>query len=202
MQVQGEKVEFEIIKNTLKHIWLNDIPIVFNKGLLVYERQLQALLFHFLKLNLIEDKYEIWVEPVIDLSVDGLTNVIPDIVIVHNNLVVALIEIKFTPWQYTNIRDINKLILLQDFSARGLKFPLGHPTTTSKWVRDKVRMVDFNPNYISCFIVFSKNDKIAFDINHDKLRNFFHLIGYINDDSNKPIFEEKRYLYLPAGNSG
>lgn len=78
-------------------IWENDIETKFKQGKLVYERQLQADLYHLLKSKL-SNKYDIWVEPVIYMEDSILHLTKPDLIITTGLNIIGVIELKFKPW--------------------------------------------------------------------------------------------------------
>ena len=85
----------ENLKETLKSIWTKEIEIRFNKGLITYERQLQAELYRLLKKELNdEEKYEVWVEPVL-YKIFPWHIIKPDIIITNEKekLIIGIIEI-------------------------------------------------------------------------------------------------------------
>lgn len=94
--------------DSLDKIWTIDIKEAFCNGLIPYERQLQAELYHRLKIEITEE-YKIWVEPVMYLRDYELDKIKPDLVITKEDLILAVIELKFSPWSYVNTsHDLDK----------------------------------------------------------------------------------------------
>lgn len=173
------------LKKVITDIWTNKLSDKFSKGLLTYERQLQAELYYQLKLQL-SDEYEIWIEPVVYLSEHGLDKVKPDIFITKGDTIVGIIELKFKPWEHPKYQgDINKLIKFDLASDKNLSLPFGYKPTSSDWKKQiSSEMVRFNltQDHLNCFIVFGKPDSEAIKPNHRGPKNFIHLYGYIDDN--------------------
>lgn len=83
----------EILTST----WCDEIKLLFEKGAISSERQLQAEWFSILKVKLPE--YEIFVEAVGIKHVDG-NEMVPDLIITHKTEIVAILELKFQPHSY------------------------------------------------------------------------------------------------------
>lgn len=116
------------MRQTLRDCWNAVIKRYFKKGLITYERQLQAYLF--MELHHVLRDYVIWVEPnvfVPDKKIDGKK---PDLVITLKNEIVAFIELKCTLWSYPHFKhDLNKLKHFENLAQEGnIKIPLSwHP---------------------------------------------------------------------------
>ena len=175
------------IKEKLKDIWENKISDIFNQGLITYERQLQAEIYYLLKNDLLEN-YKVWIEPVIYMPDYNLDKVKPDIFITKDDLIICIIELKFTPWEFPKYEsDIRKLIRFDDASNKLLSLPFGYIPISSDWNKQKhgkKKEYTLTPDHLNCFMVFGKPDSDAFKLPHtQRPNNFLHLYGYINDEN-------------------
>jgi len=123
----------DILKKELIGIWETKMPIHFTDGILVYERQLQAFLYHYLYESLPED-YTIWIEPLIY----KLGKIKPDIVITRGNDIICVIELKFKPWEDSHYKeDIHKLNKFEDLKHDHQTIDLGIKPFSSNWRKQK-----------------------------------------------------------------
>jgi len=123
------------LSDILEEIWDNTIIPLYEKGKIQTERHLQSYLFMLLK-NRFEEKvpkdWDVWVEPQFYLKddskkPDGEKMYKPDLVVTKGHDIAGIIEVKFTPQeakQEKNLesakRDINKLAL---YYKEQSKFP-------------------------------------------------------------------------------
>ncbi len=118
--------------DTFKKLWQNDIKEHFQNGYITWEHQLQAQLYHLLKIKL-TNEYEIWVEPVIYLKNYGLDKVSPDIIITKGNIIIAALELKVKTWESPLFKgDIEKLERLKSVPPYE-KIELGFIPVTNNW---------------------------------------------------------------------
>lgn len=175
-------------RDLLTKIWMEDIPKRFSKGLLTYERQLQAEFYYNLKQFLPND-YEVWIEPVIYLVEYELNKVKPDIFVTKGDEIVAIIELKFKPWEYPEFHsDIAKLLRFDQISKEKLSFSFGFIPISHIWNIQKggnTLSYRLTENHLNVFAVFGKPDSGAFDSNNfdEKPNNFLLLHGHISGNS-------------------
>ncbi len=195
----------ENLKQSMISTWKNEIKKKFVDGKLVYERQLQADLYHLLKRQL-ENGYEIWVEPVIYMdqakppNKDSVLHMSkPDLIITKGEEIIAVIELKFKPWEEVDYKgDLDKLIEFKKISTTGKKIWLGIKPLSSDWKDqnkdDNFDFYNLKENLLTSFIVFARPDSHAIsDFNIYKgTSNFLLLYGYIEDENNL-IFDHQEF---------
>lgn len=175
-------------KQLLIKIWKEEIPVRFAKGLITYERQLQSELYNKLK-QLLADDYEVWVEPVIYLAEYDLNKVKPDVFITKGDEIVAIIELKFKPWEYPEFHpDIDKLLRFDKISNGNVSLPFGFIPTSHNWkVQKGGKSLSYRltNDHLNVFIVFGKPDSDAFTSSNFKKKpnNFLLLYGHIKESS-------------------
>ena len=174
------------LEDLLIKIWIEEIPPRFEKGLLTYERQLQAEFYHRLKLCL-PDGYEVWIEPVIYLADYNLNKVKPDIFITKDDKIEAIIELKFKPWEYPEFHfDINKLLTFDNISNENLQIAFGYIPRSHIWNVQKGKQnvqYKLTQEHLNVYVVFGKPDSGAFNTNnYQKPKNFLLLYGYIKEN--------------------
>jgi len=172
-----------------KTIWEHDIKSTFEKGIITYERQLQAILYNLLRERLTYD-YEIFIEPVIY----QLDKIKPDMVITKSKKIIAIIELKCKPWEYPKSRlDINKLLGFKDKIDKNVEIYLG-------WIP---KFIDWNEqnNNITSRLAYGLDEKLQLIIaviakhdseivskeikdfdDYEKIKDFKIFLGYINPD--------------------
>jgi len=179
-------------------IWENDIETKFKQGKLVYERQLQADLYHLLKYKL-SNKYDIWVEPVIYMEDSILHLTKPDLIITKGLNIIGVIELKFKPWEYTKYEgDIMKLNAFQDEAIKGNNIWLGTLPVSPNWSKQnkEVNHLYFNlsKDLLKSFVVFAHPESDALNLKYyNKISNFLLLRGFIKDEKNI-VFNHKEFF--------
>lgn len=180
------------IGKKLKETWRGEILERFKKGLIVYERQLQAELYFCLRNVLREEEgYNIWVEPT--LNEEELSKVKPDLIITHGDSVKAIVELKFMPWNWSepDSSDIQKMIKIEKTSCK--EIILSYPPVYAEWEKQKevYRSYQMDRGYLNVFFAVGNpkstifREKIA-----EKPQNFIFLKGWIDDkEKEKIVFE-------------
>jgi len=104
------------IQEILENIWINEIKELFKEGKIINESQLQAYLFYFLKHKY--EKYQVWLEPVLYVNNLKLNKTRPDLIITEDDIIIAIIELKFKPWEEpkheNDIAKLNELLKLKE----------------------------------------------------------------------------------------
>lgn len=173
----------KIFENT----WDRDIKSRFEKGIIAYERQLQAILYKILRERLSAD-YEIFIEPVIY----DLQKIKPDMVITKDNKIIAIIELKCKPWEYPkSLLDIKKLRRFKKEIDKNVPITLG-------WIPKFIDMKEQNndnTSRLSFFIdekvllitaVIAKHDseiitkKVEDFDKYEEIKDIKIFLGYIN----------------------
>lgn len=98
----------------LKNVWKNGVEADYQKGFLVTEASFQASLYFHLRREL-GDGYTIFVEP--KMKYDGAHPTRrPDLIVVGDDEITAIIELKFFPWWTPNRSNFSQdLVNLWDF---------------------------------------------------------------------------------------
>ena len=178
----------QTITNALSEMWTGAIREKFLSGTLIYERQLQAELYRLLKERL-SVSYEIWVEPVIYLQEHNLNKVKPDIIITHEQSVVAVIELKFSPWKEADHKgDLDKLHLFTQAAKEQATIPLSWEPTHPNWEIQKqnIKTYSLDQNLLPVFMAVST--PAAYAVKQATWKevqvpeNLLHLAGWINEN--------------------
>ncbi|MCX6152578.1 MAG: hypothetical protein NT007_00300 [Candidatus Kapabacteria bacterium] len=189
-------LEMAEIKNLLINFWENEFKPVFKEGLITLESQLQAELYFYLRKNLMVDSngnktdYHIWSKPRIYRVKTKLLNKEPDLVITKGGYILAIIELKFSPWAKMNkIDDISKLELFDiNFINEKLEFGSGHFYSNKYDDGIKIEACLYE-EHLKCFIVFAKAGSKALKLNTNELcQNFLLLKGHIENNGSCQIF--------------
>jgi hypothetical protein len=177
--------------------WKEEIARVHHEGRLCSERQLQAEMYHHLKMRLGRVDYGLWVEPTLELeSGTGKWVVKPDLLITRLQVIEAVIEIKNVPFGRADFKsDIAKLVGFQ--KSVGKSFHLLSDPNTGLYVTDKPFTVD--SDIICVYAAIAKgNDGWAMEnsntwkpnkIEVDLPRHFLHLVGRTYEDK-EAVFEK------------
>lgn len=172
------------LQDTLINIWTQKLTDKFKSGFLVYERQLQAELYYQLKLHL-NETYNIWIEPVVYLPQYGLNKVKPDICISKDDQLIAVIELKFKPWEDAAFYDdIEKLLNFDKAANANEEVTLGYIPISADWnMQQGGERVSYkiNSNLLTSFVAFSKPNTNAVEPLSKVPQNFLHLYGFIDN---------------------
>lgn len=187
----------ETIKNNLTKTWKGPVKEDFMKGVLIYERQVQAVLYKYL-IDWLPKSYEVWVEPVIYLEKYNLDKVKTDMVFCHGQKMIGVLELKFKPWEYIPFEgDLEKLSLFHTASQSEPSLALGYVPYSPIWENQlsngKKLSYIIEKNLLKIMVTFGRPESGAFNLNNQKPpSNFFHLIGYFKS-SDEFTFESKYY---------
>lgn len=177
------------LKKLLSDIWIKEVKDKFLTGTITYERQLQGELYHVMK-ERVSYPYEIWIEPIIYLEKFNLNKVKPDIVITYDKYIHAVIELKFTPWFYSQYQgDLEKLNRFYKAAQSNAKVVLGWKPLHPNWQIQKEKGKQeymMNKEMLTVFMVVSRPDSYALmknEIEKFAPKNLLHFVGWINEDS-------------------
>jgi len=172
----------------IKNSFSNNLNERIRNGYINYERQLQAELFHHLKLELAPD-IDIWFEQVLNLKTTGGPIFTPDIILSLNDMIIAVIELKYLIFgNPTFKKDIKKFHRLNGYSKE--KRVLFDTLVFDKENEDLIWHHRFNiyDKFLSVFIVFGEKECAAFKLKDiTKPPNFFHVCGYYSNNSQLKI---------------
>lgn len=183
----------ERLESVVREIW-NEMPGLVEVGVITYERQLQAELYHQFKLRFpSQTNYQMWVEPVFYMNKthEKTQTIKPDLVITNSKkFIVAVIELKFMPWGYPKYEgDIAKLNRLQRLSKTGKSFSLGFVPVSHVWQtqeKEKDKILDFqlSPNLQTFYCLFGKPDSniIENPASVKGMKQHILLSGFINSE--------------------
>jgi|GEM_PF-3239449 len=197
------------IRDILTCIWTNNIKDDYEAGLIPTEKHLQALLFHYLKLNL-KSEYQIWVEPNMAICDENgqlrydnpLQNKKPDLLISSGNdnkgyNLIAVIELKYRPNGDADYpEDIEKLNNFIETSFKGgYSFKIFTDPETGEWDRKKRITIGKELESVAFLVVANGNRKAsALNVlgNAPKSDKFLHLRGNITTTNRD--FDEVNYI--------
>ncbi|MCX6152609.1 MAG: hypothetical protein NT007_00455 [Candidatus Kapabacteria bacterium] len=187
-------LKLDEIKNLLIEFWGNSsdgyFKSLFAQGLIFYESQLQAELYFFLR-NRLNRSYHVWANSAIYIcNEEDKTNPSkhkrPDLIIASEDKVIAVIEIKFKPWE--NIYYADDMNKLSDLGKINNKLILGMKPISSNWEKQKHVEERIQPlidgSHLNCIIVFTEYESIT--LPNADLKNLLYLTGYIKDENNFP----------------
>ena len=129
-------------------------------GFVVSEKTLQALLYHLLRTEILD--VNVIAEPTWK-SGDGKLTKRPDLVIVKNELITDIFELKFMQ-TYGRWRDVNKLIGYVETNNNG--YPVSLCPSTGKWAES----MNICTNYRLHFVIVA--ECIAREVNTQNLQSY------------------------------
>ncbi len=134
---------------SLEQIW-GEVGMDYKEGLINSESCLQAVLYKVLREHIRNVPYrKVYVEPVIEYYATGSPKYKPDIIICDDKKIIAIIELKFAPNWYPNIRDdLIKLKELSDELNMNNNYYASRIPETGEW-----SYPEFKINHSTAFIV-------------------------------------------------
>ncbi len=126
-----------------------------------------------------------------------LDKVKPDIIITEGDYIVAIIELKFSPWGFPKYKnDIEKLNRLRNVNPNKL-IQLGIKPFSSNWNVQKAQsnFLEFRllSNFLGVFAVVGHPEANALNLDGKlKIDRLLHLIGFIKN-KNEVFFGQKDY---------
>jgi len=175
--------------NIFRTTWEIDIKAIFEKGLIVYERQLQSILYNQLRVRLTID-YEIYIEPVIY----QLDKIKPDMVITKDKRIISIIELKSKPWEYPEFfSDMKKLVRFKKELINNKEIVLGWIPKSVDWFEqdnhENLKLtysIDKDLQLILAIIAKHDSDIITKELkdyaNYIDIKDFKVFLGYIKKD--------------------
>lgn len=124
------------------------------------ERHFQCDLFYFLKScpGFTENGYRLVVEPVINAG--ALRNIIPDMIIIKDQVIEAIVELKYVPHGYIqfekDVRNMSAFYMQKDSS---LRFNLIGDPGTGQW--DVNQQCSLSKNLILIYVFITNSDSFA-----------------------------------------
>lgn len=140
------------MKNELEAAW-QDVVQAYRSSRINSERSMQAVLYKSLSAKL-SSEHVILCEPSINLAGGA---VLPDLIVASGNLVQAVLELKFVPYHYPTIEDLDKLT---KYGASKASFPLLINPDTGAFSE---QLFTFSPDCLLVFAVIGQHDSKAFD---------------------------------------
>ncbi|MEQ8324044.1 MAG: hypothetical protein RIC15_08095 [Vicingaceae bacterium] len=187
----------DLIRKALIDIWMENIQVEFNAGRIAYERQLQGFLFHYLKLRQDQEGFEVWIEPTWYKNADESGEVsklkfIPDMVISRGKSILAIIELKWKPWE-ASASDVGKLDEMWLDWKNGAGLLLKVIPTDYRWYKNKEEKVEYeiDDHCLFVFAVCSQPGSEALTKRPERLKdNFLFLTAQITENDGV-LFESK-----------
>lgn len=179
----------EIFIERLNEIWKNNIKHEFVKGNIQYERQFQAYLFYYLRSKLSEE-YGFWIEPVLYLNQYGLDKAKPDLIVTKSKEIIAIIELKFSPWSFAKtLHDREKFLKFEKAIKNKKEITISWIPYSDNWNKQKNKE-DKNLNFhfipetykILCVVANKDSEGLKKEYYQD-ITNFRLYFGYIDIDS-------------------
>lgn len=184
--------EIKVFREKLIEIWKNEIKEQFSLGRIVYERQLQAFLFHFLMNWKSEYQFEYWVEPV--WYINDKAGPKPDLVVTLGTDIISIIELKWLPWSAPH-SDIKKLMYFKKIKNEGKGLILKAVPNHWDWNENKKNKNEIFTLHDECLMVFAVCgwcDSKALTHHGDPPSDLLHLIAHINENSEHHFGDEPK----------
>lgn len=188
------------IRKTILDTWQKEIYDCYESGNLCSEKQLQAELYHQLRLFSKQEtrQLKVWVEPTLKLPRENGTGTIkPDLLLSSGNEVIAIVELKYVPYKEARFQDdIRKMYNLSKY--QGL-IRLETDPNTGNYYDKADKHLTVAKDILCVFAAICKGGfahavesqtvwkKKNYQINIP--HNFLHLVGR--------VFKEKRYFDCP-----
>jgi hypothetical protein len=179
------------MNDILIKIWGNQIKESYERGEICSERHLQAELYYQFKKCPELSQYQIWMEPTLGIY-DGtndkgtkIGSITPDILISCNDVLKAMIEIKYRPYGQVHYKfDIEKFNTFQKYKP---KITIETNPTTG---RHNNTEIEIGKDTLFVFAVIANADRNAIALKKERWTDvdlpnkFLHLIGKISTDPN------------------
>ena len=178
----------EEITKKITRIWENEIREGLERGEVIIEKQLYAEMYHQLRLKF--PKFKIWTAPTLYLKKYDLDRIKPDLIITNEKEILAVIQMKFKPWEYLDYKEDLRILTGLDKVGKAKKIKLGMIPYSSIWQEQKTKD-DNNLNFtmaenlLKVLITGSKIGchSLALKKEEKPSNNFLHLFGYIEGDA-------------------
>lgn len=173
-------MKIESLKKEIIRLWTDVVSKEFESTGFMWERHLQAVLYHHLRKTF--PHLGIWIEPV--FKVNG-SEVKPDLLLTSQKEVVAIIELKFNPWQYIVYQDdLNKLMRLQDHDEP-IALSCQPISYAARPLIEHRVMFQISNKCLMVFASVGRDGSAAFDVSKwgkvDLPKNFINLHGYAEE---------------------
>lgn len=178
----------EKIRKNLIQIWDNEIREALGRGEVVLEQQLKAEMYHQLRLKF--PKLKIWIAPTFYFKKYDLDRIKPDIVISDEKQILAIIQLKFKPWEFLDYKEDLRILTGMDKVGKSKKIKLGTIPFSSIWQEQKTK-VENNLNFtladdlLKVMITGSRAGCHSIELKNVEKpnKNFLHLFGYIENET-------------------
>lgn len=182
---------------SLKKVW-DEVGKDYIDGLINSESCLQAVLYKVLREHLKDaPDAKVFVEPVIKYYKNGSPQYKPDLLIVHNKLIVAIIELKFAPnWTPKIKADMDKLNILANKESMEEKYYVGRKPNTGEWEEQ-----EYEIKASTVFVIAVIGKHISKSVNYNSLmplitsmnysQRFCLMSGKVYEEDKVPEFEVK-----------
>jgi hypothetical protein len=178
----------EKIRKKLIQIWDNEIRDALGRGEVVLEQQLKAEMYHQLRLKF--PKYKIWTTPTLYLKKYDLDRIKPDLVISNDKEILAIIQLKFKPWEFLDYKEDLRILTRLDKVGKSKKIKLGMIPFSSVWQEQKTKEEN-NLNFtitddlLKVLITGSRAGCHSLELKKEEKpsQNFLHLFGYIENET-------------------
>lgn len=178
----------EKIKKRIISIWENEIRDALERGEVIIEKQLQAEVYHQLRSKL--PKYKIWTAPTLYLKKYDLDRIKPDLVITNDQEILAVIQMKFKPWEFLDYQEDLSLLTGLDKVGKAKKIKLGMIPFSSIWQEQKTKDANnlnftMAENLLKVLITGSRIGchSLGLKKGEKPSKNFLHLFGYIENET-------------------
>ena len=178
----------EEIKKKITRIWENEIRDALERGEVVIEKQLKAEMYHQLRLKF--PKYKIWTAPTLYLKKYDLDRIKPDLIITNDKMILAVIQLKFKPWEYLEYKEDLKILTGLDKVGKSKKIKLGMIPFSSIWQEQKTKdenNLNFTmaENLLKVLVTGSRIGCHSLELKKEEKpsNNFLHLFGYIENET-------------------
>ncbi len=178
----------EEIKKKVTRIWENEIRDALERGEVIIEKQLHAEMYHQLRLKF--PKYKIWTAPTLYLKKYDLDRIKPDLVITNDQEILAVIQMKFRPWEFLDYKEDLRILTGLDKVGKAKKIKLGMVPFSSIWKEQKTKEennLNFTmaENLLKVLVTGSKIGCHSLELKkvEKPSSNFLHLFGYIEGET-------------------
>jgi hypothetical protein len=178
----------EEIKKKITRIWENEIRDALESGEVIIEKQLQAEMYHQLRLKF--PKYKIWTAPTLYLKKYDLDRIKPDLIITKGKEILAVIQMEFKPWEFLDYKENLSVLMGLDKVGKSKKIKLGMIPFSSIWQEQKTKdennlnftMAD---NLLKVLVTGSRIGCHSLELKkvEKPKNNFLHLFGYIENET-------------------
>ncbi len=177
----------EEIKKIIIRIWENEIRDALERGEVIIEKQFHAEMYHQLRSKF--PKLKIWTAPTLYLKKYDLDRIKPDLIISNDKEILAVIQMKFKPWEFLDYKDDLSMLTRLDKVGKSKKIKLGMIPFSSIWQEQKTKdenNLNFTmaENLLKILVTCSRVGCHSLDLKKEAKpsESFLHLFGYIENE--------------------